>query len=199
MKVTNWNVYGLYEAIVGSGLPKLTEYNASAFSQQVEMLKEKPDRDNRHLARAFWLADLGSPHCNFLTGITVSFNISATQAFFLQAHRYHWWQIVSSQSKMHRLKQMINADACGLSDYVHEDVYENLCNCSKDSIEDLVYNCPMGLVTTEMVSTNYMQLRTIWHQRHTHPLAEWGEFCAWIEGLPLSGMITGNDNGKRMG
>jgi hypothetical protein len=36
-------------------------------------------------------------------------------------------------------------------------------------------------------TTNYLQLRTIYHQRKNHKLKEdWGAFCDWIKSLPYS-------------
>lgn len=192
MKIDNVKVYGLAESIVASGLPMLTEYSESKFSKEVELLESGSEEASNHLKRAERLANLGSPHCNYLTGILVVFNVTGTQAFFLQAHRYHWWQVVSSQSKMHRLKKMLDGGNVSLSQKVRTESLEHLAKCNRDDIEDMVYNCPMGLETTEMVSTNYQQLRTIYSQRRTHRLKEWQDFCDWVETLPMSQLITRN-------
>ena len=46
-------------------------------------------------------------------------------------------------------------------------------------------NCPQGIELFMRCSTNYMQLRNIYHQRKTHRLREdWGAFCKFIEELP---------------
>ena len=34
------------------------------------------------------------------------------------------------------------------------------------------------------IDTNYECLLSIYHQRHSHRLSEWREFCSWIESLP---------------
>ena len=40
------------------------------------------------------------------------------------------------------------------------------------------------------VSTNYMQLQTMYNQRKNHKLREdWGNFCKFVEGLPLAEML----------
>lgn len=50
----------------------------------------------------------------------------------------------------------------------------------------IISNCPMGLEQEMSITTNYLQLKTIYHQRKTHKLEEdWGAFCKWIESLPL--------------
>lgn len=41
------------------------------------------------------------------------------------------------------------------------------------------------------IKLNYETLYRIYHDRKGHKLDEWNEFCAWIESLPLSEVITG--------
>ena len=51
----------------------------------------------------------------------------------------------------------------------------------------LVSNCPQGIELFMRVSTNYLQLRTIYKQRKNHKLREdYGAFCNWIETLPYA-------------
>ena len=40
---------------------------------------------------------------------------------------------------------------------------------------------------------NYEVLANIYHQRKGHRLDEWRTFCEWIEGLPMSEIITGEE------
>ena len=40
---------------------------------------------------------------------------------------------------------------------------------------------------------NYEVLANIYHQRKGHKLDEWQTFCEWIEGLPMSEIITGEE------
>jgi hypothetical protein len=47
------------------------------------------------------------------------------------------------------------------------------------------------------MTTNYRQLKTIYSQRKTHRLPEWKEFCAWIETLPYSELITGEKENEK--
>lgn len=51
----------------------------------------------------------------------------------------------------------------------------------------IISNCPQGLELFMRVSTNYAQLKTIWHQRKHHKLQDdWGAMCEFIEGLPYA-------------
>lgn len=40
------------------------------------------------------------------------------------------------------------------------------------------------------VLLNYAVLRNMYHARKNHKLDEWHQFCAWIETLPFSELIT---------
>jgi hypothetical protein len=52
---------------------------------------------------------------------------------------------------------------------------------------NIISNCPLGLELIMRCATNYLQLRTIYHQRKHHKLKEdWGAYCTWIKTLPYS-------------
>ena len=51
-------------------------------------------------------APKGSGHDNFLKGILVRFDLTFTIKAWTEAERYHWFDITSSQSTMHRIAQM---------------------------------------------------------------------------------------------
>ena len=197
MEITNYKVYDLEESIIASGLPMQAEYKEDTFSNQAELLFYSDIellRKNLHFKRACKLAanPAGSGHNNFLSGIVVSMNVTATQVWWMQLERYHFVQIVSSQSKMHRLTKMLEADGCcDCHPKVHPD-FLPYSECMED-FETLIYNCPMGLELTARITTNYLQLKTIWNQRHNHKLEEWRKFCAFIESLPFAKeFITNN-------
>jgi hypothetical protein len=167
-------------------------------------LNEREDiYTSAHFKRACKLAanPAGSGHNNFLSGILVSMDVTATNVWWMQLERYHFVQIVSSQSKMHRLRQMVDgnnktdARSCfhektplaAIADF-ETDAYE------MDDFETLVYSCPMGLELTARITTNYLQLKTIYNQRHNHKLEEWRKFCGVIETLPFAEeFITGEN------
>ena len=54
----------------------------------------------------------------------------------------------------------------------------------------IISNLPMGYEMWETITTNYLQLKTIYKQRKNHKLKEdWGAFCAMIENLPMADII----------
>lgn len=191
MKIAG-KIYDLYESIVASGFPKLSEYNVEKFEQEVETLQNEVHVENNpHFKRACRLAAApdGSGHKTFLAGILVSANVTATNAWWLQFGRYHYQQIVSSQSKMHCLKSMLEKHS--EENYLFHgkvclDFIKKLKTLEDLEEEILIYNCPVGLELTARITTNYLQLRTIWVQRRNHKLKEWQDFCEWIERLPFA-------------
>ena len=196
MKIENVRIHDLEESIVASGFPMLPYVYAAKFEDDVKTLRSwTVDGSNPHYQRACRLASApdGSGHRNFLSGIIVSFNVTGTNAWWMQFERYHFAQIVSSMSKMHRLKKMVETEDFEFHDKVFENGIELLKNIAlyidKDTVvdeEELVYNCPMGLELTARVTTNYLQLRTIYAQRKNHKLKEWRDFCEWIASLPYA-------------
>jgi hypothetical protein len=52
----------------------------------------------------------------------------------------------------------------------------------------------MGLELTARITTNYLQLKTIYAQRHNHKLEEWRDFCRFIESLPFAGELIAGGN-----
>lgn len=195
MKIENVRVYDLEESVIASGFPMLSYMDAVKFEKDVADRQNFEDGNSPHYQRACRLASApdGSGHRNFLSGIIVSFNVTGTNAWWMQFERYHFAQIVSSMSKMHRLKRMVETEDFVFHDKVFENGIELLKSLAlyvdKDDVvdeEQLVYNCPMGLELTARVTTNYLQLRTIYAQRKNHKLKEWRDFCEWIASLPYA-------------
>lgn len=83
----------------------------------------------------------------------------------------------------------IEKDYNSVSDEFHIIKHEEI------SIEDLymyiISNCPQGLEKTMRISTNYLQLKTMYLQRKNHKLYDWHEFCKWVETLPYFKELTG--------
>lgn len=181
-KITNVNIYGLKESVIASSYPMSSGDTPCHKERQIS---------GRDYSRTINLggAKSGSGHDCFLKGVTVQFDWEISQAIFMQVCRYHFIDIVSSQSKMHRLQMAKKED---FNEYVDPEImgrYIELLesyntNSDKDLFYTLVYSCPMGYELTARFTTNYLQLKTIYYQRINHKLKEWHDFCAWIETLP---------------
>ena len=184
VNITNWVVYDLKESVIAArNAMRLTppEYTDEEFEAS--------------LPRAIKLANTPqwSGHSTFLCGIRVAFDIKYPAYFSPELQRYHFNDIVCSSSKMHRLVNM-NMDLC-FNEYVIDDsksMMKNLIQVynrdkSYESFMRVVSNCPMGIELFMRCTTNYLQLKTIYHQRKNHKLKEdWIEgFCReFIEKLP---------------
>jgi len=183
--ISNVEVYGRIESVIASGYPKSKEARMTGYN------KDRADK----------LADnpAGTGHNCFLKGITIQADITAPQYWWLQWSRYSFSEIVSSQSKMHKITEMEIKGQC--NNYVDDRAIELLeCiveryNEGFDSFQRVIANCPMGLMLTARITTNYLQEKTIYQQRRSHKLEEWQEYCDWLESLPNSEwIIGGGDN-----
>lgn len=182
VEIKNVKVYELEESVI-----------ACRNAVRTEMPEYTKEEFNASLERAIKLAKMpsNSGHANFLTGIRVAFDIKYPNYFTPELQRYHFVDIVTSSSKMHRLVKM-NMNMC-FTKYVKKqsiDLMKQLVNeynenpCYETFIVAL-NNCPLGVELFMRCNTNYMQLRNIYHQRKNHKLKEdWGAFCKMIEELP---------------
>ena len=189
--VSNVRVYGLDEAIRAAKYPKAVELDG--------LTAELTDG-----IKACSTCPTGTGHDNFLKGIIVQFDLTLSEKAWPEAQRYHWLDFVSSCSTMHKLQAMKPKDCCNryvdprVIDILQEkiDRYNWLVatnkkpeyNINPDEIKEarleMLYNIPSGFELTAAMTTNYLQLKTIYQQRRHHALPDWQMFCDWIETLP---------------
>ena len=182
--IENWNVYDLEESVIAC--------RNSMRTTPPEYTKEEFERS---LPRAIKLAKTPSNfgEDNFLCGIRVAFDIKYPNYFTPELQRYHFLDIVSSTSKMHRLVQM-DMDSC-FNEYVTAQSKEQMKRLIHNYNEEKSYenfmfvisNCPLGVELFMRCTTNYRALKNIYKQRNAHRLREdWGAFCKFIEELPYA-------------
>ena len=190
--VSDCHVYDLDESVRASKYPMAVDHNKAN--------SEITDR-TKSLGRT----GMGEGHDNFLSGIVVNFDLTITNKMWVEAERYHFFQIVSSQSTMHRISKIgenrdnfdSHVDTRTLS-ILNEKIaeYNRLSSLEtpddltvtqkrdellKEAYLDILMNVPAGLKLTARISTNYRQLKTIYYQRKNHRLPEWRKFCNWME------------------
>ena len=190
--VSDCHVYDLDESVRASKYPMAVDHNKTN--------SEITDR-TKSLGRT----GMGEGHDNFLSGIVVNFDLTITNKMWVEAERYHFFQIVSSQSTMHRISKIgenrnnfdSHVDTRTLS-ILNEKIaeYNRLSSLEtpddlnirqereellKEAYLDILMNVPAGLKLTARISTNYRQLKTIYYQRKNHRLPEWRKFCNWME------------------
>ena len=190
MKVSNGNVYNLENAIRASKYPMSSDVDKlnSDITDTVKKLGSQPR---------------GSAHDNFLHGILVSFDLTCSNKMWVEFERYHFADIVSGQSTMHRAPRLLEKES-PFNDYVDDMIlyrlkqllieYKN--NMTTENYLRLLYSIPSGLELTDHIVTNYGQLKTMWYQRHNHRLPEWRIFCDWILTLPKFSELTGIEKEK---
>lgn len=178
--IDNTCVYGLEESVVASGYPMATHINP-----KMNKVTEKDAKRALKLGSAL----AGSGHDCFLKGIIAQFDLTFTEKAWPEAERYHFLEFVSSMSTMHMLSKMdiryISYTDKRIADIFLEIVKEYVKNPCEDNWLRMIYSYPSGLLLTARITTNYLQLKTIYAQRKTHRLPEWKQFCMWVEGLPL--------------
>ena len=187
LNIRNAKVYDLEDSIRASKFPMSTN----------------PDGETAQTSdRQFRLAECkpGTGHDNFLQGIRVAFDMNITVKALVEAERYHFFDIVSSTSTMHRITNF-DLDKCyckyvdsGILVIMNRLVNEYNANPTEEGLLKILYSNPCGFTYTVRFTTNYRQLKTIYIQRNNHKLPEWREFCKWIETLPYAELIIGRDN-----
>ena len=165
--ISKVNVYGVEESRIAASHPMAAD---------IDDLKLSKD-----LFKKLFNAPPGSGHDCVAKGVTIQFNLTAPEYFWRQLDRYHFIDHVSSQSKMHKICEFDLREMC--NDQVDEVVIENLEKLivAKAPLRKIISNCPSGLRLTSRMTTNLLQLKSIYHQRRGHRLQEWQEFCDWIE------------------
>lgn len=207
--VSNAKVFGLEDSIRGAKFPMSTD---------VSKLNTEMTDGIKALAQS----KKGEGHDQWLTGVIVQFDLTFSNKAWVEAERYSFLDFVSSQSTMHRISRFNFEKVYNefvddrIIEIIKEKVerYNDYCasittGLTPQSVEcqqaieakkkelylDILYNNPAGCQITARMSTNYRQLKTIYSQRKNHRLPEWRTFCKWIETLPMSELITGNDKG----
>lgn len=185
--VTKARVYDLEEQVKASGYSMMAVIDDNP-------LTEKDWKRMDHLGKN----PPGTGHNNPLKGVITNFDLTITNKMWIEAERYNFFVPTSCQSTMHRLCRM-DLDKTVIK-YVDDRTIETLKELQdkfnetgeREDFLKLVYSCPSGLLLTGRITTNYMQLKTIYLQRRNHRLPEWQTFCDWIESLPYSEWITTN-------
>ena len=191
--VNNVQVLGLERAIKASGNPMTTGEIDTRVDLDLMSYEESVAFTVKDETRAYKLgsAERGSGHDNFLSGIIVQFDVKYPQYWSMEFQRYHFAQIISSQSKMHRLCVAASKEEFHsmFNKYVDEEaiarIKEYVDNYNAVPVhgdwkgEDkytwfmkALSNLPMGYEMWMTVSTNYLQLKGIYAQRRQHKLQE---------------------------
>ncbi len=130
-------------------------------------------------------AKVGSGHDSFSKGIQVMLDVTAPSYIWQQIQRYSFFEIISSQSKMYKLDKLLNDPSLDSALYIPVRHAMELYKKGDVEYEDVLNVLPSGLKLTARCTTNYMQLKTMYHQRKKHRLSFWNkDFVEFCESLP---------------
>lgn len=161
---------------------------------------------------ALQLAKAGSDHGKFLRSIIFSCDITAPMYWWKEMDTYKVGTVRNSCSTMHK----IMAKEFELDDFSHDKMLWDGCESLNTTIDylnglrarylkvrpceekegmksiwyTLIQLLPSSYNQKATWTANYEVLRNIYHARKNHKLDEWHEFCAMIEKLPYSELIT---------
>lgn len=156
------------------------------------------------------LAKGGPVHAKYRRMIPVMFTVTAPTFWWIEFDTYKVGTVRNSCSKMHK----IHVEPFSLDNFAHEgcdevpEAAEHLQNTittleylrkmfnhtqEKKFWRALIELLPHGYMMKATISLNYEVLVNIYHGRRHHKVVEWHTFCDWIEQLPYSEIITGDD------
>lgn len=176
--ITNACIYNMSNAVRASKYPM-----AADVSKCTDEVKD--------ITRKLANAPRGSGHDNFLHGILLGFDLTLSNKAWVEWERYHFQDIVSSQSTMHRIVKLVDENDPfneWVTDNTKEEVkrlIDEYNNASKEEKDDayltLLYNVPSGLKLTAGIVTNMGQIKTMIGQREFHRLPEWRYVIAYFK------------------
>lgn len=201
LEIKNTEVYGLKDSVIKSKYPKLVGTPGGIDGITMNDIKR---------GKRLGQVPSGSGHDCFLKGIIVQFDMKYSHYLSIQMQRYHWFDFVSSQSKMHKITNMKVDDQC--NKYVTQttvnmlqnliDIYNGMGIDEEVSLKSyglgeqlfnkyevfmiVISNTPLGFELWAGMTTNYLQLKTMYFQRKGEKCREdWDYFCDWCENLPM--------------
>ena len=159
------------------------------------------------------LRNAGTDHRKFMRMITVYVDITAPLYWWKEFDTYKVGTVANSCSTMHKIHEkeftlddfstehlypeVREAFENTIIKYLNEarKTYNFLSDTSgkKDAWWQMIQLLPSSYNQKRTVMLNYEVLANIYKSRRNHKLDEWHTLCDWIEELPYSELITGNE------
>lgn len=157
------------------------------------------------------LAAAGNDHGKFLRMITVTVDLTAPLYWWKEFDTYKVGTVADSCSTMHKIhakeftfedfsmEHIGHVPNCDPMYYAAMDYVIMALNearhCYLDTKDkaywwQMIQLLPSSYNQKRTVQVNYAVLKNMYHARKNHKLDEWHEFCAWVESLPYSELIT---------
>ena len=154
------------------------------------------------------LSNASTEHRKYMRMMPVYVRITAPLYWWKEADTYKVGTVANSCSTMHKIAEK----EFTLGDFSTEHFRWISERCLKDTIDvlngyrndyirtkdkdywwQMIQLLPSSYNQTRNVMLNYEVLANIYRQRKNHKLDEWREVCKWIENLPYSELITGEE------
>ena len=159
------------------------------------------------------LRNAGTDHRKFMRMITVYLDITAPLYWWKEFDTYKVGTVANSCSTMHKIHEkeftMEDFSTEHLYPEVRETFENTIIKClnearktynflsdtpgKKDAWWQMIQLLPSSYNQKRTVMLNYEVLANIYKSRRHHRLDEWHTLCDWIETLPYSELITGNE------
>ena len=205
LKLERTSVMNLENAMRGARNPMNSWGRMDSFYDENGEYKLGPN----DLDLAKRLRKAGSDHRKFLRQVFVSVDVTAPLYWWKEYDTYKVATVANSTSTMHK----IAAKEFAIEDFSDEHLETGWLACLDDTIIPLLNRArtkfietkdkrywwqmiqllPSSYNQTRNVMLNYEVLANIYRQRKNHKLDEWREVCKWIESLPYSELITGEE------
>ena len=163
-----------------------------------EMIYQIGDND---LSLALKLVKAGSDHSKFMRQIFVSIDITAPLYWWKEMDTYKVGTVANSTSTMHKIgSRLLTCHDFSVDevddffkdylDYINHLIIMWQKTKDKKIWRKIIQTLLDSFNQKRTWTANYSVLRNIYHNRKSHKLTEWHEFCKIIEGLPYSELIT---------
>lgn len=161
-------------------------------------IKEYCEKFEKYIKRGITLGNVptGSGHNSMFKGVAFNMIIEFPLYWLKEYQRYHFTDIISSQSTMHKILEFDLKDMFGdkvdrrsvaVIEELRKEYNEEADRDKKKEIwEKIINSCPDGLHMAMGITMNYLQASSIIEQRKHHKLSEWSkDFVPFLKGLPF--------------
>lgn len=204
IRIENTDVMGWEHAVRGMRNPKNSwDKSDSDFFYSPDVLGQK----DLELAKA--LASAGTDHGKFMRMIVVYADWTCPLYLWKEIDQYKVGTVTDSCSTMHRihekeftledfscdhLKPIFALPALANTIYALNHYREEyLKTKDKEDWWQMIQLLPSSYNQRRTIMLNYAVMKNMYHARKNHKLDEWHDICRWIEGLPYSELITGEE------
>lgn len=208
IKIENTEIFGFEAALRGARNPKNSwdlSDSKPIYINGFEATYNIGEKDKKLLQT---LADAGTDHGKFMRMITVYTDLTAPLYWWKEYDTYKVGTVANSCSTMHK----IQAKEFTVDDFSTEHLFDDSLDVLENTINELNKNRKLFNETKDKrywwqmiqllptcynqkrtVMLNYAVLKNMYHARKNHKLDEWHTFCDWIETLPYSELIIGEN------